>query len=54
MAELSFKEQPTSLPVINFDKMATVKKPEPKRHGDLLPNSVRAIVRPTAEKRMLF
>jgi len=44
MAELSFKEQPTPLPVFNFDKMATGKKPEPKRHRDLLPNSVRAIV----------
>jgi len=44
MAELSFKEHPTQIPVINFDTMATGKKPEPKRHRDLLPNSVRAIV----------
>ena len=44
MGELSFKEQRTSLPVINFDKIATGKKSEPKRHGDWLPNSFRAIV----------
>jgi len=44
MAELFFKEHPTQLPVINFDGMATDEKPEPKRHGTLLPNSVRAIV----------
>jgi len=35
MAELSFNEQPTPLPVINFDQMVTGKKPEPKRHGDI-------------------
>jgi len=44
MAGIVFQEQPNLLPVINFDKMATSKKPEPKRHGDLLPTSVRAIV----------
>jgi len=44
MAELSFKEHPTLLPVINFNKIATDKKPEPKQHGDFLPNSVRAIL----------
>ena len=55
MAELSFKEQPTQLPVINFDSMATGQQPEPKRHGDSLPNSVCAIaVRPTVETQVLF
>ena len=43
MAELTTEKQPVRLPVINFDTLVQAHKQE-KRHGDLLPNTVRAIV----------
>jgi len=43
MEELSLEKQPVHLPVINFDPLIHQHTVE-KRHGDLLPNTVRAIV----------
>jgi len=43
METLSLEKQPTPLPVLNFDALITEHKEE-KRHGDLLPNTIRAIV----------
>lgn len=39
---MDFREQPLSLPVMNFDRLAERKK-ERTRHGPLLPNSIRAV-----------
>lgn len=39
---MNFKEQTVKLPVENFDVIVREDK-QPKRHGDLLPNSIRAI-----------
>jgi len=44
MAGIVFQEQPIPLPVSNFDTLAQGEKTSPKRHGELLPNSVRALV----------
>ena len=43
MEEISLEKQPVHLPVINFDTLIR-QHTEEKRHGDLLPNTVRAIV----------
>lgn len=45
MISMRFKEHAMKLPVINFDELAqrNIEKSE-KRHGDLLPNSVRAVI----------
>ena len=40
---MDFKENAIKLPVVNFDFIAEVDKEE-KRHGDLLPSSIRAII----------
>ena len=40
---MEFKTQPTKLPMVNFDDITQPLKSKEKRHGDLLPNSVRAI-----------
>lgn len=39
---MDLEEQTHKLPIINFDSVAEDKK-ENKRHGDLLPNSIRAV-----------
>ena len=39
---MHFEAQPVKLPIENFDSLAQNEKKE-KRHGHLLPNSVRAI-----------
>ena len=41
--KMEFKTQSMKLPVANFDKFTLDWKREEKRHGNLLPNSVRAI-----------
>lgn len=40
---MNFKAQPIKLPVMNFDSFSSQTKKEKKRHGALLPNSVRAV-----------
>lgn len=40
---MDFKENTIKLPVMNFDVIAEEKKKE-KRHGDLLPSSIRAVI----------
>lgn len=44
MAEITFETQSTALPVVNFDTIVSRGEVENKRHGDLLPNTVRSIV----------
>ena len=39
---MEFEEQKVKLPVINFDSLVVQQKTK-KRHGELLPNSIRAI-----------
>lgn len=39
---MNFKEQAVKLPVVNFDSIVEQDK-KPKRHGDLLPSSIRAV-----------
>ena len=39
---MNFKEQPVQLPVLNFDNIVEQEK-KTKRHGDLLPSSIRAV-----------
>lgn len=39
---MDFKEQSVKLPVVNFDTIVEQKK-NSKRHGELLPNSIRAV-----------
>lgn len=40
---MRFEKQPTALPVVNFDNITEHEKKSQKRHGQLLPNSVRAV-----------
>lgn len=40
---MSFKEQTLKLPVVNIDKMVGDQNHGCKRHGNLLPNSIRAV-----------
>lgn len=40
---MSFKEQSIKLPIVNFDTIAEPDKKRVKRHGDLLPDSIRAV-----------
>lgn len=43
--DMKFKEHPVKLPVMNFDELAQRNvKTRGKRHGELLPNTVRAII----------
>jgi len=46
MSEFTFEQQPKSLPVINFDSLTgqDSSSQTSKRHGYLLPNTVRALV----------
>ena len=39
---MNFKEHPVQLPVLNFDNIVEQEK-KTKRHGDLLPSSIRAV-----------
>lgn len=39
---MDFKEQSVKLPIVNFDTIAETEK-KPKRHGELLPSSIRAV-----------
>ena len=39
---MDFKEQSAKLPIVNFDAVVE-KDRRPRRHGDLLPDSVRAV-----------
>lgn len=41
---MRFVKQPTSLTVHNFDLCSNRNKKVPKRHGELLPNSIRCII----------
>lgn len=43
MADLSFHQQGTQLPVVNFDHLVQ-EIPNNKRHGHLLPSTVRALI----------
>ena len=40
---MDLEEQSLKLPVINFDFMIESNKKKNKRHGDLFPDSIRAI-----------
>ena len=41
---MKFEKQQTSLPVKNFDTIVQSTKKQNKKHGNLLPNSIRAII----------
>ena len=41
---MSFQEQSFRLPVANIDALVGEKIDQPKRHGPLLPNSIRAVL----------
>lgn len=41
---MNFKEQAVKLPVVNFDTIVEQEKSRVKRHGDLLPDSIRAVI----------
>lgn len=40
---MNFKEQPIKLPIVNFDTIVEQNKNEKKRHGQLLPDTIRAV-----------
>lgn len=40
---MNFKEQPVKLPIVNFDAVVEPDK-KVKRHGELLPSSIRAVI----------
>ena len=42
---MDIKEHQIELPVINFDSLTEPKKISYKAHGDLFPNSIRAVFR---------
>lgn len=41
---MDFKVQSVKLPVANFDKLAGQKQKQSKKHGNLLPDSIRAVI----------